>query len=66
MKGFIEVTERHGNSKVLCPINKITAVMDTGNGVFIETGTDNDGESTGILAKESFAEIKDKIHNNNN
>ncbi len=45
MKGFIEVTECMENCAVLCPIGKITAVIDTGDGVFIETGFDGRGKA---------------------
>lgn len=63
MTGFIEVTEKQENSKVLCPTARISAVLETKDGVFIETGIDTDGESTGILVKETFAEVKEKMKN---
>jgi len=37
--------------------------LETKDGVFIETGIDTDGESTGILVKETFAEVKEKMKN---
>ena len=61
MKGFIEVTECMENCAVLCPIGKITAVIDTGDGVFIETGFDGWGKSTGICVTESYENIKEKL-----
>ena len=61
MKGFIEVTERMENCSVLCPIEKITAVIDTGDGAFIETGFDGRGKSTGICVTESYENIKQKL-----
>lgn len=61
MKGFIEVTERIENCTVLCPVDKITAVVDTGDGVFIETGFDGRGKSTGICVTESYDTIKLKL-----
>lgn len=62
MKTFIEVTDFDGGMKVLCPIGKITGIVCDGDGnVFIEMGTDGDGESSGILVCESFDEIKKKI-----
>lgn len=63
MTGFIEVTEKQENSKVLCLTARISAVLETKDGVFIETGIDTDGESTGILVKETFAEVKEKMKN---
>ncbi len=63
MTGFIEVTEKQENSKVLCSTARISAVLETKDGVFIETGIDTDGESTGILVKETFAEVKEKMKN---
>ena len=61
MKGFIEVTECMENCAVLCPIGKITAVIDTGDGVFIETGFDGWGKSMGICVTESYENIKEKL-----
>lgn len=62
MKTFIEVTDFDGGVKVLCPINKITGIVcDSYGSVFIEMGTDGNGESSGILVCESFDEIKKKI-----
>ena len=62
MKNFIEVTEINERNKVLCPIGKITAVVDMGtDGAFIETGFDRKGESTGICTAESYSEIKEKL-----
>lgn len=62
MKGFIEVTDYDGGMKVLCPIHRITGIVCDANGdVFIEMGTDMDGESSGILVCESFDEVKAKI-----
>lgn len=61
MKGFIEVTERMENYSVLCPVGKITAVIDMDDGVFIETGFDGRGKSTGICVTESYENIKQKL-----
>lgn len=59
MKGFIEVTDYDGGMKVLCPIEKITAIVNDENfGVFIEMGIDGKGESSGIVVMESYEEIK--------
>lgn len=62
MKGFIEVTDYDGGLKVLCPVGKILNVVCDGDGsVFIETGVDGAGESSGILVEETYEEIKEKI-----
>ena len=47
---------------MLCPIHKITGIVCDGDGsVFIEMGTDKGGDSSGILVRENFDEIKAKI-----
>jgi hypothetical protein len=62
MKGFIEVTDYIDGFKILCPIGKILNVVCDGDGsVFIETGVDGKGESTGVLVRESYEEIKAKL-----
>lgn len=59
MKRFLEVTDIDSNLNYLVPIDKITGIVQDGKGkVFIEMSTANDGESSGILVKESFDEIK--------
>lgn len=58
MKRFLEVTDYDSNLKYLVPIDKITGIVrDESGKVFIEMCTANDGESSGILVKESFYEI---------
>lgn len=62
MKGFIEVTDYYGDMKVLCPVQKITGIVcDASGDVFIEMGMDKSGDSSGILVRENFDEIKAKI-----
>lgn len=62
MKRFIEVTDYERGFKVLCAIDKITAIVnDEIYGVFIEMGTDVKGESSGIVVKETYDEIKEKL-----
>lgn len=62
MKGFIEITEYESGLKVLYGIEKITAVLRDKKGVvFIETGTDGKGNSTGVVVRESYNEIKCKL-----
>lgn len=60
MEGFIEVTEI-GGCNVLVRIGKILSVLQGYDGTFIETGVDGKGVSIGILVRESYAEIKQKI-----
>ena len=65
MKGFIEVTDYDGGMKVLLPVSKITAIIcDDGGSVFVETGFNKEGESSGVLVTESYEEIKQKIRQN--
>lgn len=59
LKRFLEVTDYDSNLKYLVPIDKITGIVRDGSGkVFIEMCTANDGESSGVLIKESFDDIK--------
>lgn len=60
MKGFIEVT-LSGGEKALCPVRLISGVVEDNDGVFIETGTDNKGKSTGMFVAESYENIKQKL-----
>lgn len=60
MKGFIEVT-LSGGEKVLCPVRLISGVVKDDDGVFIETGTDGKGKSTGMFVAESYEHIKQKL-----
>ena len=60
MDKFIEVTEI-GGSQVLVRIGKILSVLQERNGTFIETGANDKGVSIGIMVRESYAEIKQKI-----
>lgn len=60
MKGFIEVT-LSGGEKVLCPVRLISGVVKDDDGVFIETGTDGKGKSTGMFVAESYENIKQKL-----
>ena len=63
MKGFIEVTEERG-LRVLCPVSKIlTVVCDESGDVFIELDVDGKLDSSGVLVRESFDEIKQKLEN---
>lgn len=62
MKRFIEVTDYERGFKVLCAIDKITVIVnDEIYGVFIEMGTDVNGESSGFVVKETYDEIKEKL-----
>ena len=62
MKGFIEVTENESGAKILCPVSKILSVVFDGTGsVFIETGVDGNAESSGVVIRESFDEVKQKL-----
>lgn len=62
MKGFIEVTNNHDGLRLLFPIEKITGVVcDESGHVFIETGYDSEGFSSGIAVEETFDEIKEKL-----
>lgn len=60
MAKFIEVTEL-GGSKVLLCIDKILSVLQEKNGTFIETGANDKGVSIGVMVRDSYAEIKQKI-----
>lgn len=60
MAKFIEVTEI-GGSKVLVCIGKILSVLEEKHGTFIETGANDKGVSMGIMVRDSYAEIKQKI-----
>lgn len=66
MKGqmkFIEVTDYLGDVKYIVSLDKITTIAcDKQGKVFIETGTDLDGESSGLLVAESYDEIKKLIN----
>lgn len=60
---FIEVTDYDRDVKYLVSVDKITTVAcDKKGKVFIETGTDFDGESSGLLVAESYDEIKKLIN----
>lgn len=60
---FIEVTDYLGDVKYIVSLDKITTIAcDKQGKVFIETGTDFDGESSGVFVAESFDEIKRKIN----
>ncbi len=62
MKGFIEVTEMESGMTVLLSVDKITAVLtDKDGAVFIETGFDKDGNSTGVVVSEKYDEVKSKF-----
>ena len=62
MKGFIEVTERDGGLRVLCPVSKILSVVEDEDGfVFIETGFDGSAESSGLEVRETFEEVRRKL-----
>lgn len=63
---FIEVTDYDRDVKYLVSVDKITTVAcDKKGAVFIETGTDLDGESLGLFIAESFDEIKNQINSEN-
>ena len=63
---FIEVTDYDRDVKYLVSVDKITTVAcDKKGTVFIETGTDLDGESSGLFIAESFDEIKNQINSEN-
>ena len=62
MKRFIEVTEKYSGSKILTAIDRIMNVILNDDGiVFIETGLDSRGKSTGIVVSETYGEIKQKL-----
>lgn len=63
---FIEVTDYDRDVKYLVSVDKIiTVACDKKGTVFIETGTDLDGESSGLFIAESFDDIKKKINMEN-
>lgn len=63
MKGFIEVTNNRDGLKILFPVDMITGVICNEDGsVFVETGYDGEGLSSGIAVEESFDEIKEKLN----
>lgn len=63
MRGFIEVTNNHDGLKILFPVDLITGVICNEDGsVFVETGYDGEGLSSGIAVEESFDEIKEKLN----
>lgn len=63
---FIEVTDYDRDVKYLVSVDKIiTVACDKKGTVFIETGTDLDGESSGLFIAESFDEIKNQINSEN-
>lgn len=63
---FIEVTDYDSEVKYLLSVDKITTVAcDKKGTVFIETGTDEDGESSGVFVAETFDEIKEKLKKEN-
>ena len=48
MKGIVELTELGSGNKFLMPVKEIKSILSDGeSGVFIETGVDNKGRSTG-------------------
>lgn len=62
MQGFIEVTNYENGKKVLVSISNIISVMYNDDGiVFIETWKRGDKVSIGILASESYVEIKNML-----
>lgn len=62
LKGFIEVTDKDSGVTVLCPVSKIlTVVCDNNGDVFIELDVDGKLDSTGVLVRESYDEIKSKL-----
>ncbi len=63
---FIEVTDYDRDVKYLVSVDKIiTVACDKKGTVFIETGTDLDGGSSGLFIAESFDEIKNQINSEN-
>lgn len=63
MRGFIEVTNNLDGLKILFPVDMITGVICNEDGsVFVETGYDGEGLSSGIAVEESFDEIKEKLN----
>ena len=62
LKGFIEVTEYESGLRVLCPVSKILSVVcDKDGGVFIELDVDGKLDSSGVLVRESYDDIKSKL-----
>lgn len=61
MNGFIEVTEQIDGLRVLVPLHRIIDIVETDEGVLLETGIDKKGEPTGFFARESFDEIKNQM-----
>lgn len=62
MIGFIEITEKHDQVKMLFPVSRISCIFQSDDGgAFIETGVDKFGESTGIYVEESFRDVVQKV-----
>ncbi|MDE5601606.1 MAG: hypothetical protein K2J16_03825 [Clostridia bacterium] len=62
MKNFIEVTDYDRDMTVLVPVSKILGIVcDSDGSVFIEIETNSDNTSSGVLVRESFDEIKNKL-----
>lgn len=60
-KGFIEVTEKYRRMKVFLAVNTIISVSADEDGAFIETGYNEDCESTGMHTRESYSDVVGKI-----
>lgn len=66
MKDFLELTMWNGGKvrkKCMVRVRFISAIVEDKDGTFVETGRDEEGESTGIFAAESYEEVKQKIKN---
>lgn len=62
MKGIVELTELGSGNKFLMPVKEIKSILSDGeSGVFIETGVDNKGRSTGVPVREDFGEVKKRL-----
>ena len=55
---FIVVTERDTESKVILSINTIMSIVETEDGKsFVETGSDKNGNPTGIFTNDTYYDI---------
>lgn len=62
MDCFLEVTEKFEKIKVCVPLKNIKSVSSEKDGTcFIETGTDSEGNSTGIYCDELYSQIVIKL-----
>ena len=59
MKGFIEVTDKTDNTKLLLPVDKIVDVQcETDGSTFIDMVVNSRGETLGVATVETYDTIK--------